>query len=177
MSALLPVITLLLVLFGILLLIASRQMRQRTGLPEGEIIYQDTVRTTSQVFEALFSARYRLAGKPDYLVQEGSQIIPVEVKTGRPPIRPYDSHMMQLAAYCLLVEDMYGVRPPYGIIQYGDEGHSFRIPWTDELRGHLLGTLKTMRADLTAQDVPRSHSQAGRCRACSMHDFCDQALV
>jgi CRISPR-associated exonuclease Cas4 len=177
MPAFLPVITLLLALFGILLLIASRRMRQSTGLPEGEVIYQDTVRTTSQVFEALFSARYRLVGKPDYLVQEGDEIIPIEVKTSRPPIRPYDSHVMQLATYCLLVEDTYGVRPPYGIIQYGDEQHSFRVPWTDELREHLLNTLTAMRADLAAQDVPRSHNQAGRCRACSVRSFCDRALA
>src|SRR3972149_2334260 len=59
-----------------------------------------------------------LVGKPDYLIQSKQGLIPVEVKTGRTPARPFESHVFQVAAYCALVERNFKQRPPYGIIRY-----------------------------------------------------------
>jgi CRISPR-associated exonuclease Cas4 len=84
-------------------------------------------------------------GKPDYLVQSGGSIIPVEVKSGRAPAAPYDSHIFQLAAYCLLVEKTYGKRPPYGIIHYA--GRDFAIDYTRQLESALLDWLAEIRRD------------------------------
>ena len=42
-----------------------------------------------------------------------------------------NSHIYQLASYCLLVEKTYGKRPPYGIIHYKDQ--DFAIDYTQEL--------------------------------------------
>ena len=98
----------ILVLLGLLLLWTGRRRRAATGLPAGEVVYSDTG-MWQEVREPLRSRRYGLVGRPDYLVQvteKGRQVtVPVEVKSRKQPARPLDGHVLQLGAYCLLVED------------------------------------------------------------------------
>jgi len=103
------------------------------------------------VEKPLFYQALGLTGKPDYLVQQNGQIIPVEVKSGRAPEAPYDSHIFQLASYCLLVEKTYGKRPPHGIIHYNDR--DFAVDYTQELESKLLDILADMKRDEHRNDV------------------------
>ena len=167
-------IGLLLLIAGALLFLVARKQREESGVPAGEIIYADTGRWRRND-RPLFSNRYRLTGKPDYLVRQGREIIPVEVKSTQLRGRgPYDSHVMQLAAYCLLVEDVLGVRPSHGILKYADA--TLRIDYTEDLRTELLATLKDIRWARRHGDIPRSHDDPNRCRFCGYRDACDQAL-
>ncbi len=115
-----------------------------------------------------------LTGRPDYLVQQDDRLIPVEVKTGRTPDEPYDSHIYQVAVYCYLVHKSTGKRPPHGIIHY--PGRDFAIDYTHELETALLDLLANMRIDERRADVPRSHEDAARCRRCGFRDTCDRRL-
>jgi CRISPR-associated exonuclease Cas4 len=153
--------------------ISSRQ-RHAAGLPGGRVIYTDT-RAWGKLEQPLFHAGLGLTGKPDYLVQQNGQIIPVEVKSGRAPEAPYDSHIFQLASYCLLVEKTYGKRPPYGIIHYNNR--DFAVDYTEELESKLLDILADMKRDNHRDDVPRSHEQASRCARCGYRKICDQRLA
>ena len=152
----------------------SGRQRQDAGLPGGRVIYTDT-RGWGKLEHPLYNDLLGLTGKPDYLVQEKGQIIPVEVKSGRAPESPYDSHIYQLAAYCLLVEKSYGKRPPYGIIHY--ENRDFAVDYTPELESSLLDLLAEMRRDELKREVERSHEQAARCARCGFKKACDQSLV
>jgi len=152
----------------------SGRQRKEAGLPGGRVIYTDT-RGWGKLERPLYNDLLGLTGKPDYLVQEKGQIIPVEVKSGRAPESPYDSHIYQLAAYCLLVEKSYGKRPPYGIIHY--ENRNFAVDYTPELESSLLDLLAEMRRDELKREVERSHEQAARCARCGFKKACDQSLV
>ncbi len=152
----------------------SGRQRKEAGLPGGRVIYTDT-RGWGKLERPLYNDLLGLTGKPDYLVQEKGQIIPVEVKSGRAPESPYDSHIYQLAAYCLLVEKSYGKRPPYGIIHY--ENRDFAVDYTPELESSLLDLLAEMRRDEMKREVERSHEQAARCARCGFKSACDQSLV
>lgn len=152
----------------------SHRQRQSAGLPGGRVIYTDT-RAWGTLEKPLFYQALGLTGKPDYLVQQNGQIIPVEVKSGRAPAAPYDAHIYQLASYCLLVEKTYGKRPPYGIIHYSDR--DFAIDYTGELESSLLELLTEMRRDERRKDVPRSHEQASRCARCGFRKVCDRSLA
>ena len=116
------------------------------GLPIGRVIYSDT--SGWQALEKpLFSQTHRLAGKPDYLVQQGRAIIPVEVKSSNAPADgPRRSHILQLAAYCLLIEETYRQRPKYGIVKYADR--MFAVDYTDALQAALLDVMAAMREDV-----------------------------
>lgn len=159
---------------GVWLLLRARSARQKTGLPEGAVTYVDTG-AWDRCERPLFSDRFRLTGMPDYLVQGPRGVIPVEVKSGAAPRRPYAAHVLQLAAYCLLVEEKEGRTPPHGIIKYRDR--AFEVEFTPGLRTELLNTLDAIRRDLSARDVARDHAQAGRCRGCGYRDHCDQSLA
>ncbi|NIV28571.1 MAG: CRISPR-associated protein Cas4, partial [Anaerolineae bacterium] len=49
------------------------------------------------------------------------------------------AHVLQLAAYCLLVEEQEGQAPAYGILKYGDR--AFEVDYTVSLRDGLLRTI------------------------------------
>ncbi len=167
-------IILFLFVLAILFFWQSNRQRKAAGLPGGRVIYTDT-HGWGKVEKPLFYAALELTGKPDYLIEGNGQIIPVEVKSGRAPEAPYDSHIFQLASYCLLVDKTYGKRPPYGIIHY--ENRDFAIDYTRELESALVDLLADMKEDEMKRDVPRSHEQASRCARCGFRNVCDQSLV
>jgi CRISPR-associated exonuclease Cas4 len=163
-----------LLVLGLLLLWLAQRGRARSGLPQGRVVYSDTG-GWDRLERPLFSQEFALTGKPDYLVADGADIIPVEVKSGRAPAQPYESHILQLAAYCLLVEECYGRQPPYGIVKYDDR--TFEVDYTPELEEELLAILEDIEADLVEGDAPRSHEDVRRCQACGHREQCNESLV
>ena len=159
---------------GLWLWVRAGRGRRAAGLPAGRVTYADTG-AWQRNERALFSREHRLAGRPDYLVRSGRDVVPVEVKSGPAPQQPYEGHVLQLAAYCLLVEEQEGRAPPYGILKYDDD--TFEIDYTAGLRARLLETLDHLRRDLAQPEVGRSHGQAARCRACSYRGRCNQRLA
>jgi hypothetical protein len=78
----------------------------------------------------------------------GQMLIPVEQKpTAR---RMHQSHMLQVAAQCLLVHEVYGVRPSHGLLVLAG-GKEERVEFTPALEGRLLHTMMQMRALLRAE--------------------------
>ncbi len=160
-------------LLALILLWQSGRIRRQAGLPGGRVIYTDT-RAWNKVEKPLYSAAYKLTGRPDYLVEQNGRLIPVEVKSGRTPEAPYDSHIYQLAAYCLLVDKVMGKRPPYGVIHYTER--DFAVDYTADLENALLDMLAEMRRDETREEVDRSHESHARCAHCGFRNICDQKL-
>lgn len=159
-----------------LALVALRQSgrRQRAaGLPGGRVIYTDT-KSWGPVENALFDPVAGLTGRPDYLVKKGKAMLPVEVKSGRTPKAPFEAHIYQLAAYCLLVEREYGMRPPYGIIHYPK--NTFAVDYTSGLESALMDVLGEMRLMERQKDVERSHEESARCNGCGYRSECDERL-
>ena len=166
-------VAVLLTLLGGLLLWLGRRQRQSSGLPTGEVLYRDTGEWEATE-RPLRSRRYGLVGRPDYLVQTRERgktfVVPVEVKSRARPPRPYASHVLQLAAYCLLVEDNCGAAPPYGLLRYADD--TLCIPYTDELRRRVLETADAIRQARRAPTARRSHNEPRRCAACGYRSAC-----
>lgn len=170
----LPLIALLL----LLTLVVSwwaRRLRAQAGLPPGSVIYADDGAWFAND-TPLYARDLRLVGKPDYLVQQANgRIIPVELKATDAPPAPHEGHVLQLAAYCLLVERTYGTRPPYGILQYRDV--AFAVDYTQEMEEDLLDLLAEMRAIMYASDADRDHNDWRRCARCGLQEACYQRLA
>lgn len=66
-------------------------------------------------------------GLPDHLERIGEYLLLVEPKLSN--AWAWASHIMQIAAECLLVQEVYGVRPPYGILVFA-RGVQERVPLT-----------------------------------------------
>lgn len=167
------VVAIILLLAGLLLWRQGWRAQVATGLPAGEVVYTDTG-AWEAVAAPLVSRRYGLVGKPDYLVRVQAQgramLVPVEVKSRRKPAAAPDYHILQLATYCLLVEDVHKVRPTYGLLHYADA--TLQIPYTDDLRRAVLAAAEGIRRGRRAGDVARSHDDPQRCRGCGYAHAC-----
>lgn len=149
--------------------ISVQEEKESFGIPDGTILYSDlNVPATP-----LFSKQSRLIGKPDYIVRKENYCIPVEVKSGR-GLHPHESQVLQLAAYCRILEDTSGVFVPEGILVYNNVLHT--IPFDPKLRFELEAVMKTMRASLRNGVVLRNHQDFGRCQHCSMKRYCTDVL-
>lgn len=173
------VLIFVLVALGLLLLWLGRRTQQATGLPAGEVIFSDTG-AWEQVEKPLISQRYGLIGKPDYLVQlterRGKITVPVEVKSRKKPPVLLEHHVLQLGAYCLLVEDLFGQAPPYGLLRYADA--TVKIDFTEHLRSQVLAAAAALRRDQGSRMVRRNHSEPARCAQCGYQHGCgDQRLA
>lgn len=167
-------IGLIVFLFAGFIFLLSRRQRRAAGLPGGRIVYSDT-RAWGKVEKPFFDSELGLTGRPDYLVEQNGKLIPVEVKSGRTPEAPYDSHIYQVAAYCYLVHKSTGKRPPHGIIHYS--GRDFAVEYTPALESALLDLIADMRVSEHRAEVARSHEEAQRCRRCGFREGCEQRLV
>lgn len=157
---------------ALLLLGAAWRLRRTTGLPWRAVAYNDS---GWQVVERPLVAReYGLVGKPDYVLRAQGGLVPVEVKPSRQAPAPYASDLMQLAAYCLLVEATTGQAPRYGLLRYATQ--TFKMPYTATVRRELLDTLRCMAAERGAHDVARSHHERARCRGCGFAATCSDVL-
>lgn len=168
--------SLALILIGVafVLLALAALLRRRSGLPWGRVVADDAS-GGRELQRPLVSRRLGLTGKPDYLIERGSALIPVEVKPGRRAVQPYDSDLMQLAAYCVLVEETSGQAPPYGLLRYAEA--TFRLQYTPAVRARLLLLLDEMHALLDADDAARSHDDARRCAGCGFRASCEDSLA
>lgn len=164
---------LFLILFlGIFLLLWSWWRQSRLGIVGHHVWYQDD----SGEVRVLRSQKYGLFGKPDMLLRKGKQFIPVELKTGRTPAKPYDSNIFQLWVYCLLVESETGVTPTHGLIRYPQK--EFTIKFDESSRKLVLASVAHMRQSLrTGQAPSRHHHSPARCRACQFRFSCDQSIA
>ncbi|NJN43492.1 MAG: CRISPR-associated protein Cas4, partial [Anaerolineae bacterium] len=158
----------LILVLAILFFWQAGRAQQKAGLPGGRVVYTD-MRSWGKLEKPLYDARLGLTGKPDYLLEQGGTLIPIEVKTGRTPSAPYDSHIFQLAAYCLLVQRAYGKRPTHGLIKY--PSRTFQVDYTPKLESELLALLDEIRSAQRKRNIPRSHDQPARCTGCGFRDL------
>lgn len=122
----------------------------------------------------LRSRQTELTGRPDFVLEREEGFVPVEVKTGRTPRGPLFSHIVQVAAYCYLLEEQ-GRKVPYGILRYSNAEHE--IEFDENLRSVLLSKLEEMRACQRGAAVHRNHGREGKCRSCSRREMCPERLV
>lgn len=163
-----------LLFLAILFFFVAFREKNKAGLPGGKIVYSD-MNLWEKVEIPLYHPMLKLSGRPDYIVRQKHEHIPVEVKTGRTPKAPYDSHIFQLAAYCLLVENEYRVRPSFGIIHYPEK--NFQIDFTYELEAAILVLINEMHKEMDNEEIHCSHSEPQRCHGCGFRQVCEESLV
>jgi CRISPR-associated exonuclease Cas4 len=144
----------------------ERQGRSRLGLDGGVVVAADDSRLR---VPTLRSSRLGLVGRPDHLLRSGDALIPVEQKPSARRVQP--SHVMQIAAQCLLVEETYGVRPPFGIVVLAG-GTRAKVSFTPDLERRLLSTIADMRELVASQAEPGPRWVAPKCQACSFVETC-----
>ena len=148
------------------------RLKIKHKIQNGKIIYYD-LNVPAKPF---FSKRYRICGKPDYIVIKDDHYIPVEVKTGEHR-EPKKNHIFQLAAYCQMLEENYGSFVPYGILVYNDTSQQYKIPFNPKLRFELESSIKKMRLILKTKKIVRNHNDPYKCKSCSLSSYCNKKII
>ena len=138
------------------------------GLPDGKLVYEDA----DGQGEPLSSVDYPLVGKPDYVVRApDGRPIPVELKLNvEGAAAPYSNHIVQIAAYCLILEDYFEQVPTHGILRYADR--EFTIEYTPALRKKVIKLLALMGQCSEQAPPPLRSQKAARCRVCAFQAMC-----
>ena len=138
-----------------------------------DITYIDSQKKKPKLF---VSDKYKLSGRPDFVLMIGDEHIPVELKTGRVPRGPLFSHILQVATYCILMEEEFGNPPSHGIIRYGQIENE--IEYDEGLKDMVLKKANEMRGFLTSGgEVHRNHNKPGKCKHCSRRRVCPEKLA
>ena len=136
------------------------------GIGEGTIVSADDSLIRAPT---LRSERLGLVGRCDHLLRVGDAYVPVEQKPSARRLQP--SHILQVGALCLLVQDVYGVRPPYGVVALAD-GSQERVTFSEELERGVVRTMAEMRRILATGEPPGPRWVGPKCRACGYHPVC-----
>ncbi|PUA31175.1 MAG: CRISPR-associated protein Cas4 [Zestosphaera tikiterensis] len=119
---------------------------------------------------ALTSKELRLTGVVDYvLITKHNEIIPVEVKWSEPLIsgRPKKDHVIQLAAYALLLEKGWThLRPSVkrGVIYYlKPKGVYVEVAIDYSLKKEIYRTLKKVEDIIKGKKEPKPKAKCGSC--------------
>ncbi len=154
-----------LLIFGSLLVFWALAFRKIRGLALGKSVSLDDL--------TLYSEHLKIVGRPDRIVGLGEFLIPEEWKPSARRI--YHGHRLQIAVYCLLIEETFGRRPPCGAIVL-EGGGPVEVPLTEELEAEVLSIAQRIREHRRRihEEIP-VRPAAGQCRGCGQRQNCSQA--
>ncbi|HEY7348958.1 MAG TPA: PD-(D/E)XK nuclease family protein [Ktedonobacterales bacterium] len=150
---------------------ARQERKAAQQLPEGRIVYQGVDGTG----EPLLATSYPLSGKPDYVIlsPEGMPI-PVELKLTIESEEAQRHHVMQLAAYFVILEDLYDRPPTYGVLRYANK--DFTIQYSEALKRKVARRLAEMEHCDEQHPPTLTHQLPSKCHACPFQPICPIGL-
>jgi len=136
--------------------------KRELGVRFASPIYSDEKGT-----KLLVAPKLQLQGKPDYIFETwfSKKKVPLEIKSGiLKEDEPHIGDVYQLAAYFLIIEEVYGKRPPYGKLVYANK--TFKIKNTFKIRKQLDQTLIQMRNMLEGNSRLQAEPSFIKCKNC-----------
>jgi len=156
------------------------EVKEKLSIPGNVNVIMADDLNDRKASKPLVSPKHYLVGSPDMMIEEDGLKIPVELKTGRIPPRPFFSHQMQLGAYLILVDTNYHQETPYGYIDYVPSGSTrkrFRMEWDMVTKALVLSKVSEIRESERTSVAHRNHDREGKCRNCSRRQGCPERLV
>ena len=157
----------------------ARKGLKGMSLPEDSNILRADRPKKEDRGKPLRSSRHFLVGMPDLVIEEEGLKVPVEFKSGKPPFKPHFSHVMQLGAYLILVDEQYGQTSTHGYIEYGqdrDRRKRFQVDWDMITKAQTLSKVSEIRDAERSGVAHRDHNRPGKCRSCSRREGCPERL-
>jgi CRISPR-associated exonuclease Cas4 len=111
-----------------------------------------------------------LKGKIDVLDAEGANAIPVERKRAESG-QYYRSDKIQLAGYCMLLEEHLDEPVREGAIYLYETDQRMHVTITEDHRDAVKEQVGEMSA-MTANDIPPLTDNPSKCEACSARSYC-----
>lgn len=111
-----------------------------------------------------------LKGKVDVLDLEDGQVVPVERKRAESGDY-YESDEIQLAAYCMLLEEHLEEPVREGAIYLYETDQRMHIPITEDHRATVRERIEAIRT-MTVENIPPFTDNPNKCEACSARTYC-----
>lgn len=155
----------------------SAWRENQTNMPSRPIVGSDTTGHG----QVLYSSKYQIYGKPDYIVEERVKgktlLVPVELKPSRRSRRLYESDELQLVVYLLLLKENYPDQAAsFGRISYAAGIPPFVVKLTPERIARVVKARQEVLYNRKMDSVSRSHEIKGKCLACGFNKSCSQSL-
>ncbi|WP_135829810.1 CRISPR-associated protein Cas4 [Halorussus halobius] len=118
----------------------------------------------------LESEQLGLKGKIDVLDLDGARTVPVERKRAESGDY-YRSDELQLAGYCMLLEEHLDEQVREGAIYLYQTDQRMHVPITEEHRNAVEEQVEAMRS-MTVDEIPPLTDNPKKCEACSAREYC-----
>jgi CRISPR-associated exonuclease Cas4 len=138
----------------------SRRTLRRYHLSEGE----------RRLHVWLNSPALGLSGKLDLLIVTPQACYPVDFKCTRE--RPRRNHILQLAGYALLVEDVMQASVPAAFVYLAPSNQVLRVNVTAGLRDLVQRRLAEIRQMILEAILPDPTPVRARCEECEFRNYC-----
>jgi len=118
----------------------------------------------------LHSERLGLSGKLDLLIRTEHGYFPVDFKYTEGGVRR--NHLLQLAAYALLVEERYRVTVERGFVYLIPLKKVVECEITEALKYEVLENLQQIREMIQREVMPPPTPVRARCQDCEYQNYC-----
>lgn len=116
-----------------------------------------------------YSKELNLVSKPDALIRESRILIPVDINPLTSNLR--DRHIIRMITHLKLIEEVEGVKPPYGLIILGQDKIQHKIDNLEDKQTWLKALIQEMRS--IENGIPAMASPAkAKCGHCDVKEFC-----
>jgi CRISPR-associated protein Cas4 len=113
-----------------------------------------------------------LAGRVDK-VMRADGIVPIDIKTGKPPNHGWDGDRVQLCSYGMLLEEAFGEKIGHGVLEYARTAERKQVIFSEKLRRKVIDARDELLLVLEGDAVPVCpHGQPKKCEACSLKERC-----
>lgn len=124
----------------------------------------------------LQSVRMGFSALLDAFEFTGSEIYPVEIKSGHGPDDPknrdLEHHKFQVIAQALLLEEAYNMPVMRARVRYVDAGVDYFIPITIDEKNALKQLIKDIQEMIHLEIVPEPTDHQGKCVDCEFWNYC-----
>jgi CRISPR-associated exonuclease Cas4 len=123
------------------------------------------------------SEHWGLRGRVDLVIDTDDnpaglrELIPVDFKLS--PGRLGANIRLQLLAYGVLLEEMWGAPVRRGFVYFIPQRRATEVSFTAELRAQLEAALRVMRDIVEGERMPPPPRARARCEVCEFRRFCN----
>ncbi|MBW2987212.1 CRISPR-associated protein Cas4 [Candidatus Woesearchaeota archaeon] len=130
-----------------------------------------TPKIESEVF--VRSDKLELKGKIDRIEKHENKIIPVELKTGKAPKDGvWEGHLIQVAAYLMLLEDQFNKKADEGVVNYINEKEKRTVKMNPFLKEEVIKLKDKVKDLLNNTQVPEMCGHEKKCEKCGIRNEC-----
>ena len=122
------------------------------------------------------STRLGIGALLDAFEFTGTEVYPVEIKTGHAPddrgTTEIEYHVVQLVAQAMLLEEAFNMLVSRARVRYVDAGVDHFIPIMIDDKQALIRRLREIRETIQFEIIPPPTTQQGKCVDCEFWSYC-----